>query len=184
VDELPKQPTQMRMTYRPRTLPVLVALVVGLAGAGPASAEPLSRLLRKTISSARFGDVIAIPPPKELYHWLSRESLGRLDEEFAQTKRFPLKKIDPNYNVALAYRETSGWPALFAWSNPVTGIAAGGGEVYGGGERLLKLWIASNVKAALVVSDFRGEPHRYPKIPQVMYDLVLHFQKAQFGSKY
>jgi hypothetical protein len=86
-------------------------------------------------------EVTDVRPPKVLYHWLRFSDLKTLGESYEKNAIFPLKKIDHDFLVVNNIPSLSEKPGLYAWTNPVTGIAAAATEIYGKGEALLKLEI-------------------------------------------
>jgi hypothetical protein len=124
--------------------------------------------------------IAKIDPPLELYHWLSARSLEKQATEYATLGFFPLKALNESFFGA-RFSEFSASPGLFAWSNPVLGMAHDKSEIYGNAERVLRFEIRPEAKTALMVSSYEGAPVRLPVNPKE-YDLILHVVKFRFAN--
>lgn len=117
--------------------------------------------------------------PRELYHWLSPNSLERLAKQMGASDALPLKVVGTDFAITKAYAEFSDRPALFTWSNVLTGIGSNLTEVYAKFDpatnqppRLLIVRPARTVKGLLLVNEL-GSKAKQP-IDFSRYDIVLH----------
>lgn len=137
-------------------------------------------------SGAPFEQGRTIPPPRALYHWTIYQSLERSAQRQPADGSLPLKKIKPDFTVAKQFPQLADRAALYAWSNPVTGIGASPTEIYSapmgyiGIGALLKLEIDPNAKAVEIVTD-SSDKNPHPDVKLDDAQLALH--KVMYKGK-
>ncbi len=118
-----------------------------------------------------------LAPPAYLFHWTSHSKMQRMAKLNPDPERFPQRFIKSYQLVTVQHPQLAGLPGLFAWSNPLNGMAASPEELYawkekGYAARLLAAKIKPDASVIEIRTDIGAPPRNIPGLEN--YDLILN----------